>query len=40
MIKKLVDLFRQNKEYLRVDLVMYGALILLIIFYLIYSAIF
>jgi hypothetical protein len=33
MFKKLRDLYREYKPYIRVDLVMYGVLILLIIIY-------
>jgi len=37
MLKKLKDLYQQYKPYVRVDLVMYGVLILLIILYFIFS---
>lgn len=37
MFKKLRELYRQHKEYVRVDLVMYGVMILLIILYFIYT---
>jgi hypothetical protein len=33
MFKKLKDLYQQYKPYIRVDLVMYGVLILLIFLY-------
>lgn len=39
MIKKLKDLYREYKPYVRVDLIMYGFMILLIILYFIISAI-
>lgn len=37
MIKKLKALFNRYKEYVRVDLLMYGVWILLIILYVIYK---
>ena len=37
MIKKLKDLFREYRPYVRVDLIMYGVMILLIIAYFIVS---
>lgn len=37
MFKKLKETFRQYKEYVRVDLVMYGVLIAMIIIYLLLS---
>jgi len=40
MFKKLKDIYKQYKEYVRVDLVMYGVMILLIIIYFIYSVVF
>ena len=40
MFKKLKDIYQQYKEYVRVDLVMYGVMILLIILYFIYSVLF
>jgi len=40
MFKKLKDMYQQYKEYVRVDLVMYGVMILLIILYFIYSVVF
>ncbi len=40
MFKKLKDIYKQYQEYVRVDLVMYGVMILLIILYFIYSVLF
>jgi len=40
MFKKLKDMYQQYKEYVRVDLVMYGVMIMLIILYFIYSVFF
>ena len=40
MFRKLKDLYRQYKDYVRVDLVMYAVMILLIFIYLIYSVAF
>jgi hypothetical protein len=40
MLKKLRDLYREYKPYIRVDLVMYGVLILLIMLYFIISVVF
>jgi len=40
MFKQLKELYRQYKAYVRVDLVMYGVMILLIILYFIYSVVF
>jgi hypothetical protein len=37
MFKKLAALYNEYKEYVRVDLIMYSVLILLIIFYFVYS---
>ncbi len=37
MFKKLKELYREYKAYVRVDLVMYGVMILLIILYFIYT---
>ncbi len=37
MLKKLKELYREYKDYVRVDLIMYGVLILLIIVYFIVS---
>lgn len=38
MLKRLKELYRQYKDYVRVDLVMYAVLILLIIIYFIVGA--
>ncbi len=40
MLKKLKELYQQYKPYIRVDLVMYGVLILMIILYFIISVAF
>lgn len=40
MFEKLKKYYNQYKEYVRVDLVMYGVMILLIILYFIYSVVF
>lgn len=40
MFRKLKDLYRQYKPYIRVDLIMYGTLILLIMIYFIISTVF
>lgn len=37
MFKKLKELYREYKPYVRVDLIMYGVMILLIIIYFIYT---
>ena len=37
MFKKLIDLYKEYKPYVRVDLVMYAVMILLIILYAIYT---
>ena len=37
MFKKLIELYREYKAYVRVDLVMYAVMILLIILYAIYT---
>lgn len=37
MFKKVRDLFRQYREYIRVDLILYGVLLLMILFYLVLS---
>ncbi len=37
MFKKLREMYREYKAYVRVDLVMYAVMILLIIFYFIYT---
>ena len=39
MLKKLIELYKEYKPYVRVDLVMYGVMILLIIIYVIYMII-
>lgn len=36
-MKKLIELYQRYKAYVRVDLVMYGVMILLIILYFIYT---
>lgn len=36
MFKKIIELYKEYKPYVRIDLVMYGVMILLIIFYAIY----
>lgn len=40
MFKRLKELYQQYKPYVRVDLVMYGVLILLIVLYFIISTVF
>ncbi|HTH57252.1 MAG TPA: hypothetical protein VL728_14475 [Cyclobacteriaceae bacterium] len=40
MFRRIRDMYQQYKEYVRVDLVMYGTMILLIILYFIYSVLF
>lgn len=40
MLKKIKELYNQYKAYVRVDLVMYAVMILLIIFYFIYTVVF
>ena len=37
MLKKLIELYSEYKEYVRVDLLMYAVMILLIILYVIIS---
>ena len=37
MFKKLLELYREYKDYVRVDLVMYGVMLLLIILYAVYT---
>lgn len=37
MMKKLKELYREYKPYIRVDLIMYGVMILLIIVYFVVS---
>ena len=39
MLKKIKELYNQYKAYVRVDLVMYAVMILLIIFYFIYTVV-
>jgi hypothetical protein len=39
MLRKLKELYKEYKPYVRVDLIMYGVLILLIILYFIISTI-
>jgi hypothetical protein len=40
MFKKIKELYKEYKPYVRVDLIMYAVLILLILFYVIFSAVF
>lgn len=40
MLKKLKDFYLKYKPYVRVDLIMYGVLILCIILYFIFSTVF
>jgi len=40
MFRKLKNLYNEYKPYIRVDLIMYGALVLLIIVYFIITALF
>lgn len=40
MFNRLKELYRQYKPYVRVDLIMYAVLILLIIFYFVFSVAF
>jgi hypothetical protein len=40
MFRKLRELYREYKPYVRVDLIMYGVLILAIILYFIFATIF
>lgn len=40
MFRRLKEFYRQYKPYVRVDLVMYGVLILLIILYFVFSVLF
>lgn len=37
MIKKIKELYKENKQYVRVDLIMYGSMILMIILYFLVS---
>lgn len=39
MIKKLKELYREYKPYVRVDLIMYGVMVLLIILYFIINTV-
>jgi hypothetical protein len=39
MFKKIKELYREYKEYVRVDLIMYGVMILLIILYFIFTTV-
>lgn len=39
MFKKIKELYREYKDYVRVDLIMYGVMILLIILYFIYTVV-
>ena len=39
MFRRLREMYRQYKAYIRVDLVMYAVMILLIILYFIYSVV-
>jgi len=39
MLKRLIELYKEYKPYVRVDLVMYGVMILLIVIYVIYMVI-
>ena len=39
MIRKLKELFKEYKPYVRVDLIMYGVMILMIVLYFIISVI-
>jgi hypothetical protein len=39
MLKRLIELYKEYKPYVRVDLVMYGVMILLIIIYAVYMLI-
>ena len=40
MFRKIKELYQQYKPYIRIDLIMYGVLILLIMFYFIFSTVF
>ncbi len=40
MFKRIKELYKQYHQYVRVDLVMYGVMILLIILYFLYSVLF
>jgi hypothetical protein len=39
MFKKIKELYKEFKPYVRIDLIMYGVMILMIIFYFIFSVI-
>jgi len=39
MFRKIIELYKEYKPYVRIDLVMYGVMILLIIIYAIYMLI-
>ena len=39
MFKKIKELYREYKAYVRVDLIMYGVMILLIILYFIFTVV-
>lgn len=40
MLKRLRELYREYKPYVRVDLILYGVLILMIVLYFIVSTVF
>ena len=40
MFKRLRELYKEYKPYVRIDLIMYGVLILLIVLYFIFSVVF
>ena len=40
MFKRVKEFYQQYREYVRVDLVMYGVMILMIILYFLYSIVF
>lgn len=39
MFRKIKELYREYKDYVRVDLIMYGVMILLIILYFIFTVV-
>ena len=39
MIKKIKELYKEYKPYVRVDLIMYGVMILLIILYFLFTVV-
>jgi hypothetical protein len=39
MVKKIKELYKEFKPYVRVDLIMYGVMILMIVLYLILSTV-